>query len=589
MQHTIAVIAHRGASSLAPENTLPGIASAIRAKADYVEIDVRETRDGHLIAMHDRTVDRTTSGSGAVADLTLDEITRMDAGSKFCARFAAARVPTLEQCVAKAAGRINLYIDHKAGSATAILAILKRFGMERRTVVWGGRQTLAGWRELDPEIPVMPSVPPDERTGPGLRALQSETGARLFDGSVGDWTVELVDESHALGAAVYMDCLGPDDTPDGWRRALALGADGIQTDHPAALRRMLKRSVVTSASPRACLGSQFVGFSTFRSFVHLREPGVMWLTSPVIHGDCVANLAVASWNADTPPGTWLEVNARAWLGDRWTGYYSMGRWSSDPNMPRSSVDGQRDADGSVATDTLSLTSGSSRWQLRIALHAPPAGQTPTLRYLGLSLCDASAPRDMLPANREAWGKEIAVPSKSQLDWQGASGWCSPTSAAMDMAFWAKRLNRPNMDVPVPQAAAAIFDPIYNGTGNWPFNTAWAGRWRGMRAYVTRFNSVCELEDWTYVGIPVVVSVSYDLLRGKAVDNDPGHLLVCDGFTAAGDIVLNDPAYHAAESATARRVYPREAFIRAWARSHGIVYLIYPTGWHIPPNTHGHWE
>jgi hypothetical protein len=111
----------------------------------------------------------------------------------------------------------------------------------------------------------------------------------------------------------------------------------------------------------------------------------------------------------------------------------------------------------------------------------------------------------------------------------------------------------------------------------------------MRAYVTRFADVSELEDWIAADMPVVVSVSYDLLRGKPVDRDPGHLLVCVGFTKEGDIVLNDPAHHPEKGEPCRRIFPRANFIRGWARSNNTVYLIYPEKTRLPADRFGHWE
>ncbi|MBO3736097.1 glycerophosphodiester phosphodiesterase [Actinoplanes flavus] len=90
-------VAHRGYSTVAPENTLPAFAAALRAGATFVEFDVRVTRDGVPVVIHDRTVDRTTDGSGRVWDLTYDEIAELDAGSWFGAGFTGLRVPTLAE------------------------------------------------------------------------------------------------------------------------------------------------------------------------------------------------------------------------------------------------------------------------------------------------------------------------------------------------------------------------------------------------------------------------------------------------------------------------------------------------------------
>src|SRR4051812_30983838 len=97
LKHPIAVIGHRGGRALAPENTLAAFRNAIRLGADYVEVDIRETSDGELVLMHDRTVDRTTNGKGAVKDLDFATIRALDAGSKFAPQYAGEKVPTLEE------------------------------------------------------------------------------------------------------------------------------------------------------------------------------------------------------------------------------------------------------------------------------------------------------------------------------------------------------------------------------------------------------------------------------------------------------------------------------------------------------------
>jgi hypothetical protein len=146
-----------------------------------------------------------------------------------------------------------------------------------------------------------------------------------------------------------------------------------------------------------------------------------------------------------------------------------------------------------------------------------------------------------------------------------------------------------MDLPVPDVAHAIYDPVYDGTGNWPFNTAFAGAFSGMKAFVSRFESVAELEHWTLAGLPVVVSVSYDLLKGKELPQDAGHLMVCVGFTEEGDIVLNDPAHRPDQGEACRRVFSRKNFITAWAHSKNSVYVICSEDAKLPVDIDHHWS
>jgi glycerophosphoryl diester phosphodiesterase len=92
-------VAHRGYSAVAPENTLPALAAAVRGGASYVEFDVRTTADGVPVVFHDRTVDRTTDGSGHVWELTVDEVRVLDAGSWFSPAYAGVRVPLLTEAL----------------------------------------------------------------------------------------------------------------------------------------------------------------------------------------------------------------------------------------------------------------------------------------------------------------------------------------------------------------------------------------------------------------------------------------------------------------------------------------------------------
>jgi glycerophosphoryl diester phosphodiesterase len=107
------ISAHRGYSSDFPENTLPALEAALEAGADVAEIDVRLTRDGKLVVMHDATVDRTTDGSGPVSAMSLEEVKKLDAGRWFDRKFAETRVPTLDEVLTWSKGRLGILIEMK--------------------------------------------------------------------------------------------------------------------------------------------------------------------------------------------------------------------------------------------------------------------------------------------------------------------------------------------------------------------------------------------------------------------------------------------------------------------------------------------
>ena len=303
-----------------------------------------------------------------------------------------------------------------------------------------------------------------------------------------------------------------------------------------------------------------------------------------------ANEAVVSWNVLAKSTMGTQVEAKFWDGEHWSKFYTLGVWSPDGEGDhRTSVKGQKDADGDVETDTLVTHKPIRKVVVKVTLTPDEKGEFPEPKFFGVSLTDTKAEVVPHAPLKKVWGKEITVTGKWQAGWPGASGWCSPTSTAMALGYWSAQLKRPELDIAVPDAAKACFDKAYDGTGNWPFNTAFAGSFPGIRAYVTRLSDVSELETWVAAGIPPIVSVSYDLLLGKKRDNDPGHLMVCIGFTKEGDMILNDPAYSPNKGEGSRRIFSRERFITAWHRSKNTVYLIYPETTKRPPNLDGHWE
>ncbi|WNB92204.1 glycerophosphodiester phosphodiesterase family protein [Bacillus sp. NEB1478] len=110
----VETVAHRGASGYAPENTMAAFQKSVDMKADYIELDVQETKDGKLVVIHDVTLDRTTNGTGYVKDHTLQEIRQLDAGSSFSSKYAGEKVPTFEEVLDKFRGKTGILIELKA-------------------------------------------------------------------------------------------------------------------------------------------------------------------------------------------------------------------------------------------------------------------------------------------------------------------------------------------------------------------------------------------------------------------------------------------------------------------------------------------
>jgi Peptidase_C39 like family len=326
-----------------------------------------------------------------------------------------------------------------------------------------------------------------------------------------------------------------------------------------------------------------------------------WESPWVSHG-FLASQAVASWNADTPSGTWVQVELRGVTSAGTTSkWYVMGRWAADDAaFSRTSVPGQGDADGTVDIDTFVAASGGGfvRWQVRATLYrAAGTSLTPVLRSVGAMVSRLPA-ADKYPTSTPgaALGTALPVPQFSQdvhlgqyPQWDnGGEAWCSPTSTSMVLAYWGTGPSAADLawvdpsyvDPQVDYAARNTFDNNYDGCGNWPFNTAYAGRY-GLDAFVTRMRSFNEVELFIARGIPVIVSAAFkkNEVPGATYSTN-GHLMVIVGFTATGDVVMNDPA--SPDDAAVRKVFGRAEFETAWRNSSGgTVYLIHPTSVALP--------
>jgi Peptidase_C39 like family len=284
--------------------------------------------------------------------------------------------------------------------------------------------------------------------------------------------------------------------------------------------------------------------------------------------------AIVSWNTETPTGTSLLIEARARFGARWTKYYRIGTWSTDPALPRTSFDGEKDDDARVSTDTLVLKRFADALQIRVTLSSTGKA-TPTLTGLASITSNSKMHKtiDATPSNQNAWGLELSVPTRSQMIYpDGGPVWCSPTSITMMLEYWSAKLGR-DLAQTVPQTAKAVWDDAYDGAGNWPFNTAYAAS-RGVRAYVNRLSSLREAEVFIARGVPLALSVAWGPgeLEGSHIAKSDGHLVVLRGFAKNGDPIINDPA--AKSDAGVRTVYRRAQLERAWVgHSGGVVYVL----------------
>ncbi|MBA3753646.1 MAG: hypothetical protein H0X01_05815 [Nitrospira sp.] len=215
-------IGHRGAAGHATENTLAAISKARSFRADLIEVDIRETCDGYLVLLHDETVDRTTNKAGHVAEMSLDQVQRLDAGNGQC-------IPTLEEALQAVRGGMGMILELKVeGIGNEACAIVKRTGF-RDPLIYASFLTdeLHRIREADPMAKLMVLLPrtlPRDPVGDAVAVRASHVG--LHFSSV---TTPLLQTYHNLGRLVFTYTVNE---PIDIRRMRDLGVDGIVSDFP---------------------------------------------------------------------------------------------------------------------------------------------------------------------------------------------------------------------------------------------------------------------------------------------------------------------------------------------------------------------
>jgi hypothetical protein len=295
--------------------------------------------------------------------------------------------------------------------------------------------------------------------------------------------------------------------------------------------------------------------------------------------------AIASWNASTPAGSWIEVQFRAWYGTRWSKWYVLGIWAADSStIQRHSVQSQGDSDGFVAVDTFvssAKKATTNKFQLKLRLFSANGTAAPSVQNASVAY-STSAPKsaNVSTGDPALWNTRIDVPECSQMVYSdGGEVWCSPTSTSMVLAFLDGYTGA--CEPRVRAAVAGVYDWIYNGHGNWPFNTAYAAT-QGYESYVARFTSLAKAEEYVAAGVPVIMSIAWGKgdLTGSSIDSTNGHLFVLVGFDASGNPIVNDPA--SPDDDSVQRTYQRDELEPLWLQaSGGTVYLIYPPGTEVP--------
>jgi len=251
----VAVVAHRGFSGAYPENTASAFAAAIRLGVEMIEFDVRRTLDDGLVCIHDPTVDRTSDGTGTVAEMPLAALRELDAGGWLAPQFAGERFVTLQEALDLMPAGVRLNVHVKAGAddrqrvVPAVAAELARRGLLARAFIASDQESLVLARRAVPELVLCNlSVEPVA----DYVARSAAIGCRVLQPGNGVTTPELVAAAHRAGMEVnpfYAD------DPGEMRRLIECGVDGILTNWPDRLQRLQRARVEVGPEAPAPGGS----------------------------------------------------------------------------------------------------------------------------------------------------------------------------------------------------------------------------------------------------------------------------------------------------------------------------------------------
>lgn len=235
-QNPFIICAHRGASGIAPENTISAVQLALESGAPMVEIDVQYTRDHQMVVFHDDTIERTTNGTGAISETSLEEIQRLDAGSWFSPSFSGERVPKLVDVLELIRGKayVNLEIkprpdtDEARKETLELIELLRSMSMLNMCLFSSfDHRAIRFIRSVVPDMPLLAlNIPGDARSP--ARVVR-DCGADAFGCSVEELNADMMRICRQFGIPVGVYTVN---TPDELNHVVSMGVIGLVTNNP---------------------------------------------------------------------------------------------------------------------------------------------------------------------------------------------------------------------------------------------------------------------------------------------------------------------------------------------------------------------
>ena len=241
----VGIAVHRAVNEFAPENTLSAMQIALDLEVDYIEMDVRQTLDGHSILLHDGNLNRTTNGRGPVNKMNFKDLRKLSAGSWFDPFFASEKVPTLEEACSllsdhnkKNHHKTYFYVDCKEINAKVLIDILNKYNLLAGSVFYlNSTEQIGQIRALAPQAKMMPGL----GRAKDFDRLVDMYHPFALDANWNELSKELIEKAHAKGVKIFSDGFGNNMNADSYIKAIQAGIDVISTN---------KVSVICEAAER---------------------------------------------------------------------------------------------------------------------------------------------------------------------------------------------------------------------------------------------------------------------------------------------------------------------------------------------------
>jgi glycerophosphoryl diester phosphodiesterase len=235
-KHKIIVIAHRGDHTHAPENTLAAYQNAIDDGADFIEIDLRTTKDNHLVIMHNTTIEHMTGQGGEISSYAFDSLRKIRVREAAHPEWGTHTIPYFKEVLQLCKGKINIYLDFKESSVAQTFKEIMDAGMENHVVVYINEpHQFEEWGTIAPNMPLMISLPRAVKTAAEMNEVLHTFDIDILDGNYTEYNPETVRAATEKQIPIWADIQSAKEGPTQWLVALKLGLAGLQTDHPKQL------------------------------------------------------------------------------------------------------------------------------------------------------------------------------------------------------------------------------------------------------------------------------------------------------------------------------------------------------------------